>query len=66
MQTNIDLDIELIQNAMAISGLKAKEEVVNQALKEYVEKRAKFQILKLQGELVWEGDLNKWRTSKYE
>lgn len=66
MRTNIDLSEELIQNALILSGLKTKKAVVNQALKEFLEKQAKLQILKLQGELVWEGDLTKWRTTKYE
>jgi Arc/MetJ family transcription regulator len=66
MRTNIDLSEELIQNALILSGLKTKKAVVNQALKEFLERQAKLQILKLQGELVWEGDLTKWRTTKYE
>lgn len=66
MRTNIDLSEELIQNALILSGLKTKKAVVNQALKEFLERQAKLQILKLQGELVWEGDLSKWRTTKYE
>ncbi len=47
---------------MAISGLKTKKAVMNLILKVFLEKRAKLQILKLQGELVWEGDLDKWRV----
>jgi Arc/MetJ family transcription regulator len=47
---------------LALSGLKTKNVVVNLALKEFLEKQAKLQILKLQGELAWEGDLDKWRV----
>jgi Arc/MetJ family transcription regulator len=47
---------------LAISGLKTKKAVVNLALKEFLEKQAKLQILKLQGELACEGDLDKWRV----
>ena len=42
MQSNIDLNKELLQNAMAISGIKTKEEVVNLALKEFIERQAKL------------------------
>lgn len=66
MRTNIEINEEIIQSALAISGLKTKKAVVNLALKEFLEKQAKLQILKMQGELVWEGDLDKWRTAKYE
>lgn len=66
MQNNIYIDKELLQNAMAISGLRTKKAVVNQALKEYCEKQAKLQILKLQGKLVWEGDLAKWRNRNWD
>ncbi|HLO45436.1 MAG TPA: type II toxin-antitoxin system VapB family antitoxin [Leadbetterella sp.] len=54
MQTNIYIDKELLQNAITISDLRTKKAVVSQALKEYCEKQAKLQILKLQGKLVWE------------
>lgn len=62
MKTTIEIDSEIIKNAIVISGLKTKKAVVNLALKEFLEKQAKLQILKLQGELVWEGDLDKWRN----
>jgi Arc/MetJ family transcription regulator len=47
---------------LALSGLKTKKAVVNLALKEFLGKRAKLQILKFQGELACEGDLDKWRV----
>lgn len=62
MRINIEINEEIMQNGLAISGLKTKKAVVNLALKEFLEKQAKLQILKLQGELVWEGDLDKWRV----
>lgn len=66
MRTNIEINEEIILSALAISGLKTKKAVVNLALKEFLEKQAKLQILKMQGELVWEGDLDKWRIAKYD
>jgi Arc/MetJ family transcription regulator len=62
MRINIEINEEIMQNGLAISGLKTKKAVVNLALKEFFGKRAKLQILKLQGELACEGDLDKWRV----
>jgi Arc/MetJ family transcription regulator len=62
MRTNIEIDDKLMKDAMKLSGLKSKKEIVNTALTEYV-KLAKRQSLKnLQGKVEWIGDLDKMRT----
>jgi Arc/MetJ family transcription regulator len=41
VRTNIDIDDDLMRQALAVSGLGTKKDVVHDALKEYVERRAR-------------------------
>jgi len=51
MRTNIDIDNELIQRAMELSGLTTKKEVVNQALLDFVANRTRRDLLEIQGRI---------------
>ena len=63
MRTNIDIDAELLKQAMKASGLKTKKAVVEHALEEFVrEKRARKALQDLRG-IGWEGDLDAMRRS---
>jgi Arc/MetJ family transcription regulator len=66
MRTNIDLDDQLINKALKYSRLSTKKDVVNSALKDFVEKHAKLEMLKMRGSVAWEGDLEEMRTAGYE
>jgi Arc/MetJ family transcription regulator len=48
MRTNIDLDEELVKEAFECSGAKSKKELVNLALKEFVESRRRLSLLDLE------------------
>jgi Arc/MetJ family transcription regulator len=61
MRTNIELDDTLIQQAMKLSKLTTKREVVQEALKNYVASMKKKELLKLRGKITWEGDLKEMR-----
>ena len=61
MRTNIELDDRLVTEALKISKLKTKKEVVNEALKRFVASLKRKQILALRGEGTWEGNLNQMR-----
>lgn len=65
MRTNIEIDDALMAEAMKASGAKTKREVVETALSELVERRARLEILDYRGKLPWDGDLDDMRTSKY-
>ena len=54
MTTNIDIDRELIDQAMQISGHRTKKAVVNQALEEFVLRRKQQGIVDLFGEVEYE------------
>ena len=61
MRTNIELDDDLIEQALQISRLKTKKDVVHEALKQYVASLKKKQLLSAREEGTWEGDLRQMR-----
>ena len=64
-RTNIVLDDELVSHCMEITGIKTKKSLIDFALKELVRKNKQKQILKLEGLVNWEGDLNKMREGRF-
>ncbi len=62
MRTNIELDDDLIAEAMQLTGLPSKKATVDKALKDLVEHyRRKHALESLRG-IGWEGDLDEMRT----
>ncbi len=49
MRPNIELDEQLINEALSLSSIKTKQELVNQALKEFVEHRKLLHLSQLKG-----------------
>ncbi|MDR3049519.1 MAG: type II toxin-antitoxin system VapB family antitoxin [Elusimicrobiota bacterium] len=64
MKTNIDLDEQLMNEAMAISGISTKKSVIDMLLAEYVKKNNQKQILKYQGANIWDGNLDDMRAER--
>jgi Arc/MetJ family transcription regulator len=62
MRTNIELDDVLIKQAIKLSKLKTKREVVQEALKSYVASMKKKELLNLKGRVSWEGNLKEMRS----
>lgn len=56
MTTNIDLDRDLIEQAMQISGHRTKKAAIHQALEEFVRRHKQQGILDLFGEVEYEAD----------
>lgn len=65
MRTNIEIDDELIAEAMRLGDLKTKREAVNEALRMYVRIKRQADIRELVGKVRWEGDLKKMRRSRF-
>lgn len=64
-RTNIVINDELIAKAMAMTGIKTKREVVEVALKRLVELEDAYDgIIKLRGNLHWEGNLDELRRDR--
>lgn len=64
MRTNIVIDDQLMDRAIALSGLETKKAVVEQALKLYIQILQQSAIRELRGKLKWEGDLEKMRLDQ--
>ena len=53
MATNLALDPELLDRALAVSGESTKKAAVTKALEEFIARRAQREILDLFGKLDW-------------
>lgn len=62
MRTNIDIDDKLMEQAIKLTKLKSKKEVVNKALKEIIKTEKINQLRALRGKINWEGNLEEMRT----
>lgn len=62
MRTNIELDDDLIAEAMEITGLPTKKATVEQALKELVRIHRQSHALDQLTGIGWEGDLDAMRN----
>ena len=51
MRTNILIDDEIMRNAMRVSGLKTKKEVVERALREFVALHSRKDLSDLKGQI---------------
>jgi hypothetical protein len=54
MATNLALDPELIERALAVSGEKTKKAVVTKALQEFIARREQRKLIDLMGRLEWD------------
>jgi Arc/MetJ family transcription regulator len=64
MRTNIEIDDQLLKEAIRLSGAKTKREAVEQGLRTLVRLRQQEALRKLRGQLDWQGDLEQMRTDR--
>ncbi|HEV8611844.1 MAG TPA: type II toxin-antitoxin system VapB family antitoxin [Thermoanaerobaculia bacterium] len=64
MRTTLDLDQEALEAAMEVGVGKTKTAVINEALRDYARRRRLRRLLKFEGELRWEGNLNALRKRR--
>jgi len=55
MATNLDIDPDLIERALALSGERTKKAAVTRALEEFIARRRQRKLLELFGALEWDG-----------
>lgn len=64
-RTNIEIDDELIEKALELTGARTKREVVDLALRRLVDRGSLYaSIRSLQGKLSWEGNITASRRSR--
>ena len=66
MRTNIDIDDELMKQAMKAAGATTKKGAVEAALRQMVQIKAQGAIRKLRGKVVWRGHVDDWFASDEE
>ncbi len=54
MATNLAIDPDLIDRALAVSGEKTKKDAVTKALKEFIARREQRHLLDLFGRVDWQ------------
>ena len=64
MRTNIELDDELVRQAMKHSGAPTKRAVVEAGLRLLVKTHSQTAVRKLRGKVQWEGNLAQSRLSR--
>ena len=64
MRTNIEIDDQLMREAMRASGRKTKRDVVEAALRLLVQTKAQADIRRLRGRIDREGDLDESRSDR--
>ena len=62
MRTNIDIDDQLMAEALRCSGVPTKRATVEEALRLLIQTRRQGGLRKLRGKVKWEGDLDAMRT----
>lgn len=63
-RTNIHLDDRLVTEGLRVFKCKSKRELVHLALAELLKGAKRQEILKLRGQVKWEGDLEALRRSR--
>ena len=64
MRTNIDIDDQLMAEALRRSGATTKRAAVEEGLRLLIATRRQGGLRKLRGKLKWEGDLDAMRTGR--
>lgn len=65
MRTNIVIDDELMAEAMRLTGIQTKREVVEEALRVLVRTTQQKNVLALRGKIQWDADLDAMRQGRY-
>lgn len=58
MATNLDIDPDLLDRAVAVSGERTKKAVVTQALQEFIARRKQRRLIELMGKLEWDASFD--------
>ncbi len=64
MRTNIVIDDSLMRDALRVTGVATKKEVVELGLRTLVRLKQQEAVRKQRGKLLWEGDLEAMRRDR--
>lgn len=54
MATNLAIDDQLLDHARSVGGYKTKRETVNEALREFIQRRERLSLLHLAGKIEYD------------
>ena len=63
-RTNVVLDEKLINEGLEITGLKTQKALIDRALRDLVRRGRQKNMLRHEGKVRWEGDLNEMREMR--
>lgn len=63
-RTNVVLDEKLVAEAKKLTGVRTTQQLLDRALHLLVKLQRQHDILKLQGKVHWEGDLDEMRKTR--
>ncbi|NJK92007.1 MAG: type II toxin-antitoxin system VapB family antitoxin [Blastochloris sp.] len=63
-RTNIVLDDDLVSQGLRLTGLRTQKDLVHHALLQLVRRESQLGLLKLRGNVAWEGDLSEMRKKR--
>jgi len=63
-RTNIVLDDKLVENCFKATGINTRKTLIDHALKELLRHKSQKKILKLKGNINWDGNLDDWRKRR--
>jgi len=61
-RTNIELDTDLVKEAMRLTKLSTIKDVVHHSLEEVIKSLKRRKMLEFKGKVEWEGDLDEMRS----
>ena len=58
MPTNLAIDDKLLNQALNVGGYKTKRDTVNEALREFIQRRQRVEVVQLFGKIEYDADYN--------
>jgi Arc/MetJ family transcription regulator len=58
MATNLAIDEALLDEALSVGGYRTKRETVNEALREFIQRRQRLELIKLFGKIEYDPRYN--------
>lgn len=65
-RTNVEIDVDLLDEARALTSLKSKKEIIRCALEELIKQRRRAKLLALRHEGLWQGNLEESRGNRLD
>jgi|JI10StandDraft_1071094.scaffolds.fasta_scaffold776757_2 Arc/MetJ family transcription regulator len=62
MRTNVEIDEKLMTEALRLTKITTKKQVIEIALKELIKKALREELRQMRGKVAWDGNLDEMRT----